>query len=99
MSLLSRLVSPEEGEAKIPIHAFMASVAEKDRNAPGVDSDFIMSQFDIPKDGKEDVDLLKLLLNMGDGKVDRAMIHDVLLLGEAGVYPESQVELRLQMKK
>ena len=84
MSLLSRLVAPQGEEVKIPVHQFMAALAEGKRGAPGVDLASISAVFEL--DAGEQADLATFLLNFYGGIIDREMIHDVLMLGERGIY-------------
>lgn len=91
MSLLTRLVSPLEGEEKIPVHAFMASLAEYGRG--GVTKTQIVNAFSLS--GTEQVSLQIFMDNLGSNSIDRSMIHDVLLLGEGGYYTTTQVKNRL----
>lgn len=92
MGLLSRLVQPADNEEKISIHAFMAAVAEYARGE--VDPGFFLAKFGVAA-GKENGTLTDLLFNVDSGKIDRNVIHDVLLLGESGIYTLKRVEQRL----
>jgi len=82
MSLLTRLVDPQEGEQKIPIHQFMAATAEFVRGAPGVNADSIAAAFNLSASEKSA--LTTWYINHVQTKnVNREEIHDVLLLGES----------------
>lgn len=84
MSLLSRLTVPADGEAKIPVHQFMAAVAEYKRGAPGVTLASITAAFGLS--GQEVTDLGTLAAIYVSDQITREMIHDVLMLGEAAIY-------------
>lgn len=94
MSLLSRLVAPAVGEVKLPVHQFMAALAELKRGAPGVDVASISSAFDLT--AGEQTELATLVTNHYLDLVSREMIHDVLMLGEDNLYTVQQCEARLQ---
>lgn len=81
VSLLTRLVDPAHGEQKIPIHAFMATLAEYDRRAPDMNLDRIAQTFNMS--AEERIALQEWLSNMDRGDIDRPTIHDVLLLAES----------------
>lgn len=98
MSLLSRLIDPAEGEEKIAVHSFMAALGEYARGAPGVTLQALSTAFDLSASEQSQ---LGNFLSMVDAKgateklLYRTEVHDVLLLGEAGLYDESQVMSRL----
>jgi len=94
LTLLSRLVAPVGSEDKLPVHQFMAAIAEFRRGAPGVTANSIAAAFDL--DSSE----LTALTNWYVGQVlnnnvNREEVHDVLLLGEGGQYTLTQVRNRL----
>ena len=89
MSLLDRLLGNED--PKLPVHQFMAALAEYKRGAitkQNVIDAFLLS---VP----EGTSLQTFLTKLDSDTIDRAFIHDVLLLGEAGYYTKSQVQTRL----
>ncbi len=94
MSLLSRLVDPAPGEEKLPTHQFMASLAELKRAAPGVTIASIVTAFNLS--AGEQTELEGLVNNAYLDKIDRGMLHDVLLLGEGGQYSLATCQSRLQ---
>ena len=91
MSLLSRLVDPQPGEEKIACHQFMAALAEYRRGA--VSPAQIVAAFNL--DASETTQLQNWLDNLDADTINRQLIHDVLLLGEVGLYTQSQVAGRL----
>lgn len=84
MSLLTRLVAPAEGEAKLSVHGFMAALAEYKRGAPGVTLAAITAAFGILPE--EQADLSTVAGLFVSDVIDRDRLHDVLLLGEMQVY-------------
>lgn len=94
MSLLSRLVDPAPGEDQIPVHQFMAALAELKRAAPGVTIASIVTAFSLS--AGEQTELEGLVNSAYLDKIDRQLIHDVLLLGEGGQYSLSACQSRLQ---
>jgi len=95
MSLLSRLTEPAAGEVKIPIHAFMAALAELKRDAAGVDLARIAAFSDFNLDAGEQTSLQTFIDNFLGDLITRERIHDVLLLGEAGFYTVQECSDRL----
>lgn len=95
MSLVSRLTIPAQGEAKLPVHQFMAILAELKRAAPSVTVAAIAAHpvFNLSVD--ETTELTSFVANLYGDLVTREQIHDVLMLGEAGVYTQQQVIDRL----
>jgi len=93
MSLLTRLIDPdlEAGEEKIPAHQFMAALAEYKRGA--ITGQQVVGAFDLS--GAEATSLQSWLANLDTDVINRQLIHDVLLLGEAGLYPMPMVQNRL----
>jgi hypothetical protein len=94
MSLLSRLVDPAPGEEQIPVHQFMAAVAELKRAAPGVSIASIVTAFSLTPG--EQTELEGLVNSAYLDKIDGNMLHDVLLLGEGGQYSLAACQSRLQ---
>lgn len=89
MALLDRLIGTEE--PKLPVHQFMAALAEYKRAA--ITGPQIVSAFDLS--AGEATSLQDFLDNLDSVAIDRSMIHDVLLLAEAGYYTKAQVQARL----
>ena len=91
MSLLTRLVGPLEGEVKLPVHQFMAALAEYFRGA--INKQQIVNAFNLSNPEK---DHLQEFLDGIDGtSIERTLIHDVLMLGEADYYSLQMVRNRL----
>ena len=84
MTLLTRLVAPEPGEIKLPSHQFMAALAEYKRGVPGATLASISTVFELTAGEQADLDFLASLF-IGD-VISREILHDVLLLGEVGIY-------------
>lgn len=95
MGLLTRLVDPQEGEERIPIHQFMAALAEYGRNAPGVNLNSISNAFGLS--AQEETALANFIGNLNSNMINRALIHDVLMLGEGHIYTVQNVRDRLQI--
>ena len=93
MSLLTRLVSPLDDEGKLPVHQFMAALAEYKRGA--ITGAQLIIAFDLSTE--EATSLQTFLDNLDGDTVNRALIHDVLMLGEAGYYTINQIKARLQV--
>jgi hypothetical protein len=91
MSLLTRLLDPEEGEAKLPVHQFMAALAEYKRGA--ITGSQVVSAFGLSP--TEATQLQDWLDNLDGDTINRALIHDALLLGEVGLYTQAFVKTRL----
>lgn len=98
MSLLTRLIAPLPGEEKLPVHQFLASLAELVRGAPGVTLGALHAAFNL--NAAEQAQLLDFMASAQTGNlaVQRQVIHDVLLLGEGGLYTVNQVITRLNLK-
>jgi hypothetical protein len=84
MSLMTRLVAPLPGEDKLPVHQFMAALAELYRGAPGVTQGSIATAFNLT--AGEQTQLANFVSQQSGGAINREMIHDVLMLGELGIY-------------
>lgn len=84
MSLLSRLVSPAPGEDKLPVHQFMAALAELKRGVSQVSIASIASFFNLS--AGEQTDLQTFVDQQAGDVIAREEIHDVLMLGEVGAY-------------
>lgn len=94
MVLLARLLGTQpEGQEKIAVHQFMAALAEYKRGAATKAN--IVNAFNLTT--AEAVQLQQFLNNLDASMIDRSLIHDVLLLGEAGLYNETQVRTRLSV--
>lgn len=97
MTLLTRLIAPLAGEAKLPAHQFMAALAELKRGAPGVTQAAIATAFNLS--AAEQTSLATFVSNMQSGvppfPLSREQIHDVLMLGEMGIYTVAQAKSRL----
>lgn len=89
MGLLDRLIGTED--PKLPVHQFMAALAEYKRGA--LTGTQVASTFGLS--AGEAISLQAFLDNLGASTIDRAMIHDVLLLAETGLYTKAQVQFRL----
>lgn len=93
MSLLTRLVDPADGEIKLPVHQFMAALAELKRGAPGVTVTTVGDAFNL--DAGERTELETIVSNNYVDGISRELIHDVLMLGEANLYTLQQCSDRL----
>ncbi len=89
MALIDRVLGTEE--PKIPVHQFMAALAEYKRGA--ISGAQIVSTFGLS--GPEATALQQFLINLDGDTINRAMIHDILLLGETGLYTKTNVMSRL----
>lgn len=89
MALLDRLIGTEE--PKIPVHQFMAALAEYKRSA--LTGAQIVSAFGLS--AGETTALQSFLDNLDGATIDRGLVHDVLLLAENGYYTKSVVQSRL----
>lgn len=94
MSLLTRLVAPLPGEVKLPVHQFMAAIVEFKRNAPGVSLASISAGFQLSIAEQNQLQTW-YTTQVGNGNVPRELVHDVLMLGEIGLYSLAQVQNRL----
>lgn len=88
MSLLTRLIDPLPGEEKLPVHQFMAGLAEVQRGH--ITKQQLIVEFNLNQAEQQQ---LNTWLNTGN--TDRLEVHDILLLGENGNYPLSFVQSRL----
>lgn len=89
MSLLDRLLNLED--PKIPVHQFSAAMGEYKRGA--VTGGQVAAAFDLT--AEEITQLQNWLANVDADTINRTMVHDVLLLGEVGLYTKQQVKDRL----
>lgn len=88
MALFDRLVSTDNGEDRIPVHAFMAALAEYGRGVLSQDQIVTHWSLDIGEEG----DLRTFFLDKQDAKAKAtadtreyaAIVQDVLVLAEAG---------------
>lgn len=95
MTLLTRLIAPQSGEEKLPVHQFIAALAELQRNAPGVTLGAIATAFNLSQDEQTQLSEFVTYVSSGNVAVTRQVIHDVLLLGEGRQYDLAQVRARL----
>lgn len=93
MTLLTRLIAPVGEEEKLPVHQFMAALSEYKRGAPGVNLASIAAAFNLS--AQEQTALQTFLTNLNTDAINRDLVHDVLLLGEAGIYSVAGVQNRL----
>lgn len=91
MSLLGRLVNPSEGETKLPVHQFMAELAELQRGEILVAK--MYADFDL--DATEQTQLDNFIIEMTGGNFNREEFHDVMMMGEKGFYSEAEILTRL----
>ena len=91
MSLLTRLISPQPGETKLPVHQFMAALAEYKRGA--ITGSQVIMAFNLV--GSETAALQDFLDNLDSDAIDRSKLHDVLLLGETGLYDLNKIKSEL----
>ena len=91
MSLLTRLVSPLEGEIKLPVHQFMAELAELQRGEILVTK--MYTDFDL--DAAEQTQLDNFITEMTGGAFNREEFHDVMMMAEVGFYTPAEVLTRL----
>lgn len=91
MALLDRLQGGSETEAKIPVHAFMAALAEYKRGS--VTGAQIISAFNLS--AGEQSSLQEFLDNLDSTTIDRAKIHDVLILLEGEFYTIAKAKTEL----
>ena len=89
MALLDRIIGTEE--PKIPVHQFMAALAEYKRGA--VTGAQVVAAFDLSTE--ETAALDTWLSNLDTDAINRDLIHDVLLLAEDGLYTKATVITRL----
>jgi len=82
VALIDRLIGTVE--PKIPVHQFMAALGEYKRAAPNVTLSAIQTQFGIL--AGEVTDLTTLAGLLATDVINQETIHDVLLLGEVGIY-------------
>lgn len=91
MSLLDRLLNDSPDGDNLPVHEFMAALAEYRRGS--VTSSQVVNAFDL--DSGEANALQEFLDNLNADTIDRAKIHDVLLLGAADLYTKAKVKTEL----
>ena len=91
MSLLTRLIDPADDEDKIAVHQFMAGLAEYKRGS--ITKADLVTAFNLS--ASEATALDEFLANLDADTIDRAKIHDVLFLGEAGLYSSAKVKTEL----
>ncbi len=94
MTLMTRLIDPNPGEVKLPVHQFMAALAELARGE--VTRAQVIAFFSLS--ASEETQLDEFIANQagsGSKLINRQEIHDVLMLGEIGAYNVSQALTRL----
>jgi hypothetical protein len=91
MSLLTRLVLPSEGEVKLPVHQFMAELAELQRGEIVVAKMYV----DFNLDAAEQLQLDNFIIEMTGGGFNRDEFHDVMMMGERGFYTPAEILTRL----
>lgn len=89
MSLLGRLIGTQK--PKIPVHQFMAALAEYKRGA--ITGQNVVDGFELSE--AEAIALQAFLTNLDTDTINRAKIHDVLLLGEVGLYSKEKAQTEL----
>lgn len=93
--MVTRLVSPLEGEAKLPVHQFTAALAEYVRGE--VTGAQMVTFFNLS--ASEQTTLTTWLSNIdSSGRTAqdiRTEVEDILELGEQGLYDEATVTSRL----
>lgn len=95
MSLLTRLVKPVAGEIKIPVHQFMAALAEYKRPDGLMTGVRLATTFDLSS--AEITQLQNFLDRVDNDSITREEIHDVLMLAETNpqIYTTQEVIDRL----
>jgi hypothetical protein len=89
MALIDRVLGQEE--PKLPVHQFMAALAEYKRGA--ITGAQVVSAFNLSQ--AETTQLQSFLSRLDSNNLSREMIHDILMLGEYGLYNRSFVLSRL----
>jgi len=95
MSLVTRLVSPSEGEVKLPVHQFTAAIAEYKRGELlGAD---LVSMFNLSGDEITDLQQWQTVIDSSTESPTaiRGQLEDIFILGEHGEYSMVEVESRL----
>lgn len=93
MSLITRLVAPAPGEIKLPVHQFMAAIAELQRGAPNLTIADVATAFGLSP--SEQVELNGVVTNLYVNGISRDLVHDALMLGEVNIYSLAQTQNRL----
>jgi len=91
MTLLTRLVKPEPGEVKLPVHQFTSELAEFFRTKipkQKLVDDFILTP-------AEEANLDAFIAAMQGGSFTREEFHDVMMMGERGYYTPAEIITRL----
>lgn len=91
MSLLTRLVAPLAGEEKLPVHQFLAALAEIRRGQ--ITRAQLISGFAVSV--AQEAQLDTFIARMASDTLTREEVHDVLLLAENGFRTPAQVMTRL----
>ena len=96
MGLFERLLGTDrEIDPKIPVHNFMAALAEFQRGA--ITKATVETMFGIRPQDQADFDLVFLkgpALVAGDRFEFSRVLHDILLLGESGLIYTKPIEVR-----
>jgi len=94
MSLISRLIGSDSTEEKLPVHQFIASMAEGRRGeATKVQ---IVTFWNLTSAEEAQMDQIWANLHgTGTKSINREELHDVLMLSERGIRNEAQVMTRL----
>lgn len=87
----------ETGEAKIPVHSFMAGLREVARGH--ITMDQVKTAFALDATASAEVDAIATKYNNlstdGERQDFKTQLHDALLLAEAGFYDKATVKDRL----
>ena len=90
MSLLDRLIGTNL-EEKLPVHAFTAVLSEYKRGA--VTGTQVGELLELS--AEEKTQLQGFLGKLDSDTINRSLLHDVLMLGESGLYDKNDVKNRL----
>jgi len=85
--LVERLIGSSDTLVKLPVHQFIGAIAENKRGI--LTAAQVTAMFNL--DAGEQADVVTILA----GSATREIMHDVLMLGERGLYTQAQVETRL----
>ena len=97
MGLVTRLVSPLEGEAKLPVHQFTAGIAEYRRGASTMTGADLVSKFNLTGDEINTLQQWQGVIDASgmDGGQWKGLLEDIFELGEWGQYSLTEVQTRL----
>ena len=95
MGLVTRLVSPLEGEAKLPVHQFTAGIAEYKRGA--LLGSELVSKFGIVGDEITTLQQWQTVIDASGEPAAawRSQLEDLFCMGETGYYSLVEVQSRL----